>query len=101
MNQLVRTVKRYPFQVWAVVSNLGVFAWLQANTGRFVQEGKAMMATHQSDLERFWNFLKENPLIVLGIAVILVISFHFLENIGRTIFTLLNLLLLLKILGVF
>ncbi|RZI48158.1 hypothetical protein [Lactococcus kimchii] len=101
MDSFIRTVKRYPFQVWALISNLGIFAWLKANIGNLTHQGEQLLQRNQGMITSLSVFLREHPLYILGFGLVLIGVFHFLRNVGRLIFTFLNLLLILKVLGIF
>ena len=99
MNQFIRTIQRYPFQAWALLSNFGVFAWLQTHTSSLVEEGESLVVTHQPLLTTIKSYFNEYPWLFLVLAIGLLILFKFLKNVGKIIFTVLNLALLVKILG--
>ena len=101
MSQFIRTIQRYPFQIWAIVSNFGVFTWLQIRSSSLLQQGGELYFKNQGNINAIWLFLKENPWFFLGIAVFLILIFNVLKTLGRLILTVLNVVLLLKMLGGF
>jgi hypothetical protein len=99
-NQLIKIIKRYPFQVWIIISNLGIFTWLQVNATDLARQGEKILAQNHTMLESLVISIRNNPVYILLLGILVVVVLSFLKNIGRIIFTILNLVLLLKILRI-
>lgn len=99
MNQFINTIRRFPFQTWVFFSNLGTFTWLQLHTNSLVKNGENLITSNRSTINFIWIYLRDNPWIFLVLAVLFIILFKFLKRAGHIIFTALNCLFILKILG--
>lgn len=99
MNQLINTIRRFPFQTWVFFSNLGTFTWLQLHTNSLVKNGENLITSNRSTINFIWIYLRENSWLFLVLTVLFIILLNFFKRVGRIIFAGLNCLLMLKILG--
>jgi hypothetical protein len=97
---MLDTIKRYPLQLWVLISNLGVVAWLQTHGQVMLQTGEDFINAHQGTMMSWIDYIKLHPIWLLVIGVIFLILLSLVKRTLKIIFTLLNLVLLAKLVGI-
>lgn len=96
---MINTIKRYPFQLWVLISNLGVVAWLQVHGQQMLQTGQNFINDNQGIITNGLNTVKLHPIWLIAIGIVFLIILSLVKKTLKVVFTLLNLLLLAKLIG--
>lgn len=97
---MINAIKRYPFQLWALISNLGVVAWLQLHGQQILQTGQNFINENQGMITNGLNTVKLHPIWLIAIGIVFLLIMSIVKRTLKFVFTLLNLLLLAKLVGI-